>query len=259
MRIGFFDSGIGGITVLYEAIKYLPEADYIYYADTKNVPYGIKPKKEVEEYIHRAVKHIIDLNVDALVIACNTATSIAIKDLRNKYDLPIIGMEPAVKPAVEKNGDKEILVLATHLTLREEKYQNLVFKLDPKNIIKSLPLPELVNYAENFQFNNDVKWYIKDKLNVYNLNLFGTIILGCTHFVFFKDIIKQIIPDNIEIIDGNIGTVKHLKNILIESSIFNKNRKGGKIDFYTSGKKESNKIIKKYFNILMNINRSDYK
>ena len=128
MKIGFFDSGIGGITVLNEAIKQLPNEDYIYFADTDNTPYGVKPKDEVKKYILAAIDFIYAKGVDAIVIACNTATSIAIEDLREKYNIPILGMEPAVKPAIEKNHstNKRVLVTATPLTLKEEKLKNLM-------------------------------------------------------------------------------------------------------------------------------------
>ena len=102
MKIGFFDSGIGGLTVLKEAIKILPNEDYIYYADTVNAPYGTKLRETVRKHIFTAVEFLSTLGVDILVIACNTATSVAANELRSNYFFPIVGMEPAVKPAIEK-------------------------------------------------------------------------------------------------------------------------------------------------------------
>lgn len=251
MKIGFFDSGIGGITVLNEALKILPQADYIYYADTDNVPYGIKSKEEVKKFIFKAVKFIIRKNIDALVVACNTATSIAIHDLRDKYNIPIIGMEPAVKPAIEKNGEKRVLVLATPLTLREDKYQNLVSKVDSDNIVDSLPISGLVEYAEQFQFNTQtVITFLQNKFDLYDMNLYGTVVLGCTHFIYFKKYIKQIIPANIDLIDGNQGTVRHLKNVLLEKNLINDKSASGKIEFYSSGKKKDNVLLKRYLQVL---------
>lgn len=260
MYIGFFDSGIGGITVLYEAIKMLPDVDYIYYADTKHVPYGTKKKEKVKRYIHDAVDFIVGKEVDALVVACNTATSIAIKDLRKKYDIPIIGMEPAVKPAVEICGNKRVLVLATPLTLKEDKFEDLVSKVDSDHIVDSLPMPELVSYAENFNFESKkIESYINDRLSGFDLEQYGTIVLGCTHFVYYKKIFKSILPSHISIIDGNRGTIRHLKNILKikkskneQSGLLNdkdsfKNRN---ISFYISGNRRHNHIIYKYLKVL---------
>ena len=120
MRIGFFDSGIGGLTVLSEALKRLPNHEYLYYADTQHAPYGPKPKEEVREYVFHAIDFLVDEGAEIIVIACNTATSIAVAELREKYSIPIIGMEPAVKPAIEHvaNSSKRVLVTATPLTCK---------------------------------------------------------------------------------------------------------------------------------------------
>ncbi|MDU5081562.1 glutamate racemase [Tissierella sp. P1] len=242
MQIGFFDSGVGGITVLYDTLKMLPNENYIYYADTSNVPYGPKPKDEVKKYIFNAIEFIIEQGVKAIVIACNTATSVAIEELRAKYSIPIIGMEPAVKPAVERNRNtnKRVLVTATALTLKEEKLQNLITKLDNDHIVDLLPLPGLVQFAEGFEFNEEIVLpYLEEQLLKYDLNNYETIVLGCTHFSFYKDIFRKILPADIDIIDGNIGTVKHLKRILERMDAINEG--DGNIIFYNSGLKVENK------------------
>lgn len=249
MRIGIFDSGVGGITVLNEALKQLPNEEYIYYADTVNVPYGTKPKEEVKGYIFDVVRFLVNKNIDALVIACNTATSIAIKELRELYDFPIIGMEPAVKPAIEKSKDKKVIVTATSLTLKEKKFNDLVTRLHSEDIVDPLPLPKLVEYAENFIFDEEtIIPYLLKELAPYDLEEYGTIVLGCTHFPFYKDYFKKIVPEDIKIIDGNYGTIRHLKNTLelngAESSV-----EGDNITFYLSGK-EDNVVLKKYLDIL---------
>jgi glutamate racemase len=250
MRIGFFDSGIGGVTVLKEALKILPDEEYIYYADTSNVPYGTKNKNEVRKYIFNAVDFLTSKGIDALVIACNTATSIAVKDLREKYDFPIIGMEPAVKPAIQKCGDKRVLVTATPLTIKEEKYRNLISRVDAEHIVDSLALPELVEYAERFIFEEDIIIpYLKNKLSHFNLNEYGTLVLGCTHFLFYKNYFKKIIPPEIDIVDGNRGTVRHLKNILQQNGLTGQKNKQGSVLFYSSGKGEQN-ILDKYLRVL---------
>jgi glutamate racemase len=248
MKIGFFDSGIGGITVLHEALKKLPYEDYIYYADTLNVPYGPKPKEEVKKYIFDAVDFIIEQGVKVLVIACNTATSIAIEELRKKYSIPIIGMEPAVKPAVEKNENtnKRVLVTATALTLKEEKLKNLISKLNNEHIVDSLPLPGLVQFSERFEFDEEIVLsYLKEELCKYDLDNYGTIVLGCTHFSFYKDMFRKLLPANIDIIDGNSGTVKNLKNTL--EKINSVDEGSGRITFYNSGiKVDDSDELEKY-------------
>ena len=153
MQIGFFDSGIGGLTVLHQAKRAMPQEDYLYYADTDHVPYGRKTKEEIKQYVQEAVDFIAEQGVKALVVACNTATSVAIKDLRARYSFPILGMEPAVKPAVnDTHCTKRILVTATPVTIREEKLQNLLHQVDQHHQVDLLPLPRLVEFAEQGNF-----------------------------------------------------------------------------------------------------------
>lgn len=260
MQIGFFDSGVGGITVLHDALKMLPNEDYIYYADTQNVPYGPKPKEEVKKHIFEAVDFIIKQQVKAVVIACNTATSVAIEDLRAKYNIPIIGMEPAVKPAVEKNKsvNKRVLVTATALTLKEKKLKNLITRIDNKHIVDLLPLPGLVQFAEGFEFSEQaVLPYLEEQLAQYDLNDYETIVLGCTHFSFFTDMFRKLLPEHTNIIDGNLGTVKNLKRALEKRKCLNEGK--GHISFYNSGVRLEDKDkldnYNKLFKRLDDINR----
>lgn len=237
MRIGFFDSGVGGITVLHEALRQLPKENYIYYADTDHVPYGTKSKEEVKEFVFTAVELMAQEGIKALVVACNTATSIAINDLRQNYNFPIFGMEPAVKPAVEKNCSKRILVTATPLTLEEEKYQNLVTRLGHAHIIDGLALPELVDFAEKFIFDeNTIMDYLRYKLADYDLNQYGTVVLGCTHFPFYRKYFRQLFNRDTDIIDGSRGTVNYLRKVLSEKGIAGLEGEGD-IIFFSSGRR----------------------
>lgn len=234
--IGVFDSGIGGLTVLKEIIKILPNEEFIYYADTDNVPYGIKPKEEVKEYINQAVKFLIDKDVKAIVIACNTATSIAINDLRKKYSLPIIGIEPAAKPAIENRGQKKVLIMATPTTIREEKLHNLLKKFTAEEFVDLIAMPKLVEYAERGEFDSkEIEDYLKKQLQEFNLNDYSEIVLGCTHFPFFKEKIKKVVPQNINIIDGSKGVANRLKDILQKNNLLGNNNL--KIEYYYSGRK----------------------
>lgn len=219
MKIAFFDSGLGGITVLNEAMKRMPHEDFLYFADTAHVPYGTKPKDEVMTFVKQSVDAILPENIKALVIACNTATSIAIAELRQTYKLPIIGMEPAVKPALEMNrsSGKRVLVFATPLTLKEAKYRELVSRIDDMGMVDSLPLPELVAFCENLQLDGPLmKAYFEDKLVPFDLNAYGTVVLGCTHYPFYKQLLREILPKHIQIVDGSRGTVNRLMQVLEE-------------------------------------------
>lgn len=250
MSIGFFDSGIGGVCVLYEASKLMPDEDYIYYADTKNVPYGVKPKEEVRKYVLEAGSFMEKKGVSAMVVACNTATSIAIEDLRNRFDFPIIGMEPAVKPAVENcHGERRVLVTATPLTIREEKLRNLIERVDSENIVDLMPLPGLVEFAENLEFSEEkVMSYLKETLKVFDNKSFGTVVLGCTHFSLYKDMFEKLYPDA-DVIDGSKGTVSNLKRILEGRGALGKG--SGRIEYYNSGEKATSPQELKRFEILL--------
>lgn len=251
MKIGIFDSGVGGITVLKEALKQLPQVEYVYYSDNLHVPYGTKSKEEVLGYVSEVIEVLLKEQVDAIVIACNTATSIAANILREKYkNIPIIGMEPAVKLALDQTEGGRVLVTATPLTLKEEKYRRLVDKVDEHERVDSLALPELVQYAESFEFDKEtLKAYFESKLNAYDLTKYSAVVLGCTHFVYFKNILRDILPAHIGIYDGNEGTIRHLKEMLkLEHTT---NHQETKIDFYYSGEKNIHKtLLKHYLDIL---------
>jgi glutamate racemase len=252
VRIGFFDSGIGGMTVLHQALRFLPNEDYIFYADTEHVPYGEKPKEEVRQYIFNAVDFIANQGVKAIVIACNTATSIAVEDLRKRYDFPILGIEPAVKPAVQQCEEKrkKVLVLATTLTLKEEKFHHLVNKIDHHDIVDSLPLPGLVHFAENFEFSEErVVPYLQDQLSSLDLKQYGTVVLGCTHFPFFKNSLRKLFAEDVNIISGSIGTANNLRHILETRNQIGDGT--GKITFFKSGcKVEDNDTLSNYKKLL---------
>lgn len=216
-NIAFFDSGIGGLTVLHKALQQFPEESYIYYADTTHVPYGTKSADEVRSYIFSCVEAIVQEQAQAIVIACNTATSLAVNDLRSMYDIPIIGMEPAVKPAIEMNRDngKRVLVFATALTLSQRRYNELVSRVDDEHRVDSFALPELVEWCEQLEFDPvKITAYFRSKLADLDLEQYGTVVMGCTHYPFYTSILRKVLPDHIQIVDGSIGTVNQLKQRL---------------------------------------------
>lgn len=252
MKIGIFDSGVGGITVLKEALNVLPEADYIYYTDNLHVPYGTKPKEEVVGYVEHIVKFLVEEKVDAIVIACNTATSVAVSSLRQHYTVPIIGMEPAVKLALDHCKTGKILATATPLALKEEKFKKLVHHIDEDHRVVPLALPELVLFAERQAFDEEMlEEYFKEKFAPYDLNAFSGIVLGCTHFVYFKKILRKLLPPHIQLFDGNEGTVRHLKECVFQADQRSNKAGSSHIDFYYSGKKcEDNSLLNAYLELV---------
>lgn len=208
----------------------MPQEQFIYYADTAHVPYGTKPKDEVRAYVLEAAARMAEQGIKALVVACNTATSIAISELRTLYPIPVIGMEPAVKPAIEmmRGRGKRVLVLATPLTLQESKFNALVARMDDTSIVDSLPLPELVGYCEQLIFDSAaMEPYFRSKLAPFHLERYGTIVLGCTHYPFYREVLAGMLPAHIQIIDGSCGTVGHLHNVLQQEGLLSPSGPGG--------------------------------
>jgi len=216
MNIGIFDSGIGGMTLLHQAMVLMPHENYIFYADTDHVPYGTKTREQVLSYVDEVIRFMAGHDCKAVVIACNTATAVAAERMRSQYtSLPIIGIEPAVKPAVAESAGKRVLVVATPLAVHERKLRKLVERVDDEHLVDLLELPGLVEFAERGEFVSDsVTAYLQEKLSGYALDRYGELVLGCTHFNYFKDTFQALIPPQIHMIDGSLGTVRQLMRVL---------------------------------------------
>lgn len=234
-RIGIFDSGFGGLSVLQEAREHMVEGDFIYYADREHVPYGEKTCDQVFKYVSAVVEFLIGQNVDAVVIACNTATSVAIERLREKYSLPIVGMEPAVKKALDLYGDQRVIATATPITVRGDKMKMLVDRVDKHHLVDLIALPGLVHFAESEQFDlNVVTPYLREALGEKDYSQYSSLVLGCTHFGYFKDSFREILPQHVHFVDGKEGTIAQLQRKL--DKLGNQVHKGsGSVVYYDSG------------------------
>lgn len=241
MKTAFFDSGIGGLSVLHHAMKILPNEEFIFFADEDNVPYGTKTNEKILEYVDKAFEFLISQNVGAIVVACNTATSVAVKIMRKKYSLPIIGMEPALKRALDLFPNKKVLVTATEVTVKGEKIKNLISRLNAQNFAELHALQKLVDFAERQEFNSTaLENYLRKELVNYDFENFSSIVLGCTHFNYFKDTMKKILPAHIKILDGNEGTINQLMNLTnLKPSLNNKN--SPHVEFFYSGRRVTSK------------------
>lgn len=233
MVVAVFDSGFGGLSLLYEAMKKLDGCDFIYFADNENAPYGTKNIDEIKALSIDAVDFLAS-KADIIVIACNTATSAAVSDLRQKFNIPIIGMEPAVN--LGKDADGDILVIATPATIKGAKLNELLKKSNLNNKTHLLPMPKLVEFAQNMEFNSpNVKEYIKNQISKFNSKNISLLVLGCTHFNYFKDSFIDLMP-NSKIVDGVDGTIRQIKRKIDEL-----NSKGKNLDtklLYYSSKKQ---------------------
>jgi glutamate racemase len=222
--IAIFDSGLGGFTALMEAVKMFPYENFLFYADTANVPYGEKSKNTVRELTLKSIKDISSYGVKAVIIACNTATSAVGEELRGNYPFTVLGMEPAIKPAlIETQNNKKsdrVLLLSTLLTMKGEKLSRLIESIDINKRVDCMPLPGLVEFAEKMEFSGrEVEKYIEEQILQRKLDQYGAIVLGCTHFIWYKELLEKMLPAHIKIFDGNHGTLMLLQKILKDSDL----------------------------------------
>lgn len=241
--IGVFDSGTGGISTLKEIVRLLPCEDIIYYGDTANAPYGTKSTDEVMNCVYKIIQKFNERNIKALVIACNTATSVAAAKLRKELKIPVIGIEPALKPAamVRKNG--HILVLATPVTLSLPKFGQLMALYGEGAIPTPCPgLMELIEKKDTIE----CRKYLEEILSCYDSKDLDAVVLGCTHYVFLRPMLRQMLPEHVMITDGNEGTAKQLQRVLQSHDLERKNW-NGMVEFMTSGTMEHLSVMKEFF------------
>ena len=250
MPIGFFDSGVGGLSVLRDAIKIMPNENYIYFGDSKNAPYGVKELDEVKTLTYKAVELLISKGTKALVIACNTATSAAVASLRKDYkDVPIVGIEPAIKPAVALNRQGKVVIMATPMTLSLKKFNNLLDKYKNKAEIVPMPCNGLVEFVESGKLSGeDIEEYLRRKFNPYMDEKIGAVVLGCTHYPFIKNTLSSVIGKNIPIIDGGIGTSREIKRRLEIANLNTLSEAKGRVEIYNSS--ECDKIMETSYRLL---------
>ncbi len=230
--VGFLDSGLGGISVLGEALRILPEENFIYFGDTLHIPYGDKPPETVYQYTHAAVDTLMERGCKAIVIACNTATRVAAARLRQELPLPIIGMEPALKPASLLPGDGRVLVMATRNTLKLPKFQALM-ELYGQGAIP-VPCSGLMECVEEGQLSGQrVEGLLAELFAPYANENIKAVVLGCTHYPFLRQTISRFFSADTALIDGNLGTVRQLRRRLEEENLLSPGP-GGKVTFLSS-------------------------
>lgn len=235
--IGLFDSGIGGTSIWKEIHQLLPHENTIYLADSKNAPYGLKSKEEIIALSCKNTELLLKMNAKVIVVACNTATTNAIKDLRAKYNIPFIGIEPAIKPAAIHSETHIIGVLATKGTLSSELFNQSVLNYPNTKIIEQVGhgLVQLIEEGkiETQEMRLLLKKYLKPMIKQ-NIDY---LVLGCSHYPYLINEIKKIIPKSIKIIDSGEAVARQTKAILNDKVGF-ANQEVSKQIFYTNSKPE---------------------
>ena len=249
--IGIFDSGIGGISILEKLKQLLPNENFIYLADNQNYPYGSKSKKEIISLSKKNCEKLIELNCKIIIIACNTSTTNSIKKLREIIAIPIIGIEPGLKPAIHYTKTKNIGILATKKTLGSE----LFFETLNQNRIDDIHIHEqigyeLVNLIEEGSHSKQNLYKILEKYLVPMINKkIDCLLLGCTHYNHIKDIIEEIIPEDIKIVDTIAPVNKRVLNILKSNNILNKSTNKRTIKIFYNGKKLSSNYLDQEYDL----------
>ena len=236
MPIAVIDSGVGGISVLRELIALMPNENYIYFGDSKNAPYGTKAKGDVIDITRNNLNLLRGIGIKALVIACNTATSVAASQLRNENpDLIIVGIEPAVKPPALELDYPTILVMATPLTLKEEKFRSLVEEYSNDANIIPLPCPGLVEFIERGELDGEaLDEYLETLFAPFKNTKIDALVLGCTHYPHVEDAIMRHLPPSVKIFDGGRGTAMQTKRRLEAMGLLNPSCERGKVGFINS-------------------------
>jgi len=213
--IAVFDSGVGGVSVLRELIRLMPQERYLYFGDSANAPYGTRPTSEVRALTLASAERLMARGCKALVVACNTATAAAIKDLREIYpDKIIIGIEPALKVAADHFPGKEVGVLATPVTLREEKFELLLHRFADICTVHKIPAPGLAELVERGMADSpETEALLRPLLAPYKDRL-AAVVLGCTHYPFAAPVIQRLLGRNTALLDGGPGTARQTRRRL---------------------------------------------
>ena len=237
LPIAFFDSGVGGISVLREAVKLLPNENCIFFGDSANAPYGTRTRQEILDLTMMHAQRLYERGIKALVIACNTATSAAISQLRLLYtDIPVIGIEPALKPAALMSEHPTVIVMATPLTVKERKFHDLLGHYTEKADVIPLACPGLMEYVEKGETDGpEVTACLKSLLSpCLEEKHVDAIVLGCTHYPFVQPVIQRLAGKDVRIFDGGPGTARELKRRLTQEDLLNDSAYRGTILFENS-------------------------
>lgn len=233
--VGVFDSGVGGISVLRALVAELPHEDFRYFGDSANAPYGEKTEAEVLALSRAIVERFLSDGAKAIVIACNTATSVAAATLRAEHpDVPIVGIEPALKPATEAARHGRILVMATEVTLRLDKYHELARTYGRGSEVIPVPCPGLAARIERGALDaDDLAEMVRGYVGPY-AGAVDSVVLGCTHYPFVRAQVARAVGEDVAFFDGGAGTARQLRARLAAEGLLAARGRAGRVDFASS-------------------------
>lgn len=246
--VGVFDSGVGGISVLRDLRALMPDEDFIYFGDGANAPYGEKSSGEIRVLAWNVVEKLLDRGIKALVIACNTATAAAAPLIREQLDMPVVAMEPALKPASACAHGGKVVVMATPLTLSLDKFKRLMSEYGRDAL--PMPCPGLMDMVERGVVDGpEMDEYlagVREKIGDVRVD---AVVLGCTHYVFLRTAVERAFP-GAQVIDGNGGTARQLKRLLEERGLARgESGRVGRVELITSGDPSEIELMRKLLNM----------
>lgn len=238
--IGVFDSGVGGLSVWREIVALLPNEDTIYFADQAHCPYGSRPLHEIRALAEAIVCFLLDQGAKLIVVACNTASTAALYHLRERFDVPIVGMEPAVKPAAQRTASGKVGVMATPATFEGEPFARLMGRFARDVEVIRQVCPGLVERIEAGQLEGpEVEALLRNCLQPVVDEGVDVLVLGCTHYPFLRPAIEQVVGPGVEVIDPAPAVARQVRRVLARQGLFNPQQGRGRHVFYTSGSAES--------------------
>lgn len=259
--VAVFDSGIGGLTVLKEIMEQLPGEDIVYFGDTARIPYGTRSKETVVKYVAQSFNFLMTKNIKSIVVACNTASSLALEEVKEQFDLPIIGVvEPGAKAAIATTKNNSIGIIGTEGTINSNAYQRKIRKVLPSAEIIGVSCPLFVPIVEEGWENSDVAYVAAQKylieLKEHNID---TLVLGCTHYPALRYTIGKVLGDKVILVNPAYETAKVTKNILKEQGLLNEKLDGGTYKYYVSDdpdkfKRIGGNIIRKDIGLVEKVN-----
>lgn len=220
--IGLLDSGLGGLSVYQEIKRQLPKEQVIYFGDSIHAPYGEKTEEQIREYTFSMIDFLIQQQVKMIIIACNTATT-TVTDEIEKSSLPIIGViQPGADEATKKTKSKRVGIIGTEVTVRNQSYNRVIQKIDPSiTIFSNACSNQIIRLMEQGLINNETQILIQNCIKTVTANKIDTLVLGCTHYPFLIEFVKQVIGSNIRLVDPSEATVRLAKDLLVKNHLEN--------------------------------------
>ncbi|MBQ9988461.1 MAG: glutamate racemase [Clostridia bacterium] len=252
--IGVFDSGAGGLATLHSLVQALPNESFIYYGDSLHAPYGVRPREEICALSLDCARFLAQKGCKALVVACNTASSAAVETLRAEFEMPIVAMEPAIRPAAKLIKNGYVLVMATYMTLHQTRYINRIRELEIEDRTLSVPCPKLVEAVERgITSGHEAEAEIQTYLAPYADKTVDAIVLGCTHFLHMKQAVRNVsarLWPQAQVIDGDEGTARQLVRILDNAGIRSIGQEKGVVTLFTSDTEQTLALYRRLYELL---------